>query len=182
MGFPGGSVVKNLPASAGTAGDDDSILGSGRSAGEGNGNPLKYSCLEKSMDRGASWVTVHRGTKSWKWLSMYACRDKIKCWGKFGGRAANTILIMPAAPRPPLWAHPQSLLSFPGMKHRKLDRHSSFFPLPTSLPCLPLLIFIQIDWFTGCLLLGSSPPLPHLPQGFLLNRNSFLSPSFDLMS
>ena len=59
-------MVKNLPASAGTAGDDDSILGSGRSAGEGNGNPLKYSCLEKSMDRGASWVTVHRGTKSWK--------------------------------------------------------------------------------------------------------------------
>ena len=66
MGFPGGSVVKNLPGSAGTAGDDGSILGSGRSAGEGNGNPLKYSCLEKSMHRGASWVTAHRGTKSWK--------------------------------------------------------------------------------------------------------------------
>ena len=65
MGFPGGSVVKNLPASAGTAGDDDSILGSGRSAGEGNGNPLKYSCLEKSMDRGAWQATAHGVAKSW---------------------------------------------------------------------------------------------------------------------
>ena len=45
MGFPGGSVVKNLPTKAGDAG---SIPGSGRSPGEGNGNPLQYSCLEKS--------------------------------------------------------------------------------------------------------------------------------------
>ena len=43
MGFPGSSVVKNLPVSAGDAG---SIPGSGRSPGEGNGNPLQYSCLE----------------------------------------------------------------------------------------------------------------------------------------
>ena len=46
-------VVKNLPANAGDAGDSGSISGSGRSPGEGNGNPLQYSCLEKSMDRGA---------------------------------------------------------------------------------------------------------------------------------
>ena len=45
MGFPGSSVVMDLPASAEDAG---SILGSGRSPGEGNGNPLQYSCLEKS--------------------------------------------------------------------------------------------------------------------------------------
>ena len=44
MGFPGGSVVKYLPASARDTGDVDSILGSGRSPGEGN--PLQYSCLE----------------------------------------------------------------------------------------------------------------------------------------
>ena len=55
MGFSGGSAVKNLPASAGDAG---SILRSERSPGEGNGNPLQYSCLGDPMDRGAWWVTV----------------------------------------------------------------------------------------------------------------------------
>ena len=57
-GFPGGSVVKNLPASAGDIGDTGSIPGSGRSPGEGNGNPLQYSYLENPMDRGAWWATV----------------------------------------------------------------------------------------------------------------------------
>ena len=51
-GFPGGSVVKNLPANAGTAG---SISGSEWSPGEGNGTPLQYSCLENPIDRGAWW-------------------------------------------------------------------------------------------------------------------------------
>ena len=55
VGFPGGSVVKNLPANAGDAG---SIPGSGSSPGEGHGNPLQYSCLENPMDRGAWWATV----------------------------------------------------------------------------------------------------------------------------
>ena len=49
-GFSGSSVVKSLPANAG---DMDLIPGSGRSAGVGNRNPLQYSCLENSMDRGA---------------------------------------------------------------------------------------------------------------------------------
>ena len=48
--FTGGAVVKNLPANSG---DTDSIPGSGRSPGEGNGNPIQYSCLENSMDGGA---------------------------------------------------------------------------------------------------------------------------------
>ena len=51
--FPGGTGVKNLPADAEDTRDTGSIPGSGRSPGEGNGNPLKYSCLENSMDRGA---------------------------------------------------------------------------------------------------------------------------------
>ena len=59
-GFPGGSVVKNLPASAGHLG---LIPGLGRSPGEGQDNPLQYSCLENSMDRGAWWATVHRVPK-----------------------------------------------------------------------------------------------------------------------
>ena len=44
--------------------DLTSIPGSGRSHGEGNGNPLQYSCQENSMDRGARWAIVHRVTKS----------------------------------------------------------------------------------------------------------------------
>ena len=55
-GFPGGSVVKNPPAGAG---DLSLIPGSGRSLGEGSGNPLQYSCLENPMDRGALWTAVH---------------------------------------------------------------------------------------------------------------------------
>ena len=51
-------VVKNLPANAGDIRDKGWILGSGRSPGEGNGNPLQYSCLENPMDRGAWWATV----------------------------------------------------------------------------------------------------------------------------
>ena len=57
MGFPGGSEVK---VSACNAGDLGSIPGSGRSSGEGNGNPLQYSCLENPMDGGAWWAIVHR--------------------------------------------------------------------------------------------------------------------------
>ena len=58
MGFPGGAVVKNLPANAGATGDAGSITGSGRSPGEGNVNPLQYSCLKNSMDSGAWWAAV----------------------------------------------------------------------------------------------------------------------------
>ena len=56
MGIPGGSAGENPPANAGDAG---SVPGSGRSPGEGNGNPLRYSCLENSTDRGGWWATAH---------------------------------------------------------------------------------------------------------------------------
>ena len=52
-GFPGGSVVKNLPANAGDAEDLGSFPGSERSPGGGNGNPLQYSCPKNPIDRGA---------------------------------------------------------------------------------------------------------------------------------
>ena len=57
-------VVKNPSVNAGDTRDVGSVPGSGRSPGEGNGNPLQYSCLEKPMDNGAWWATVHRVTKS----------------------------------------------------------------------------------------------------------------------
>ena len=58
-GFPGGSVVENPPVSAGDTGVSGLIPGSGRSPGEGNGNPLQYSCLKNPIDKGAWQVAVH---------------------------------------------------------------------------------------------------------------------------
>ena len=66
LGFPGGSDGKE---SACNAGDPGSIPGSGRSPGEGNGNPLQYSCLENSKDTGAWQALVHGVAKSWTQLS-----------------------------------------------------------------------------------------------------------------
>ena len=66
MGFPCGSDRKE---SACNAGDPGSISGLGSSPGEGNGNPLQYSCLENPMDRGPWQATVHGVTKSWTRLS-----------------------------------------------------------------------------------------------------------------
>ena len=57
-------VVKNLPANGGDVRDMGLIPELGRSPGEGNGNPLQYSSLENSMDRGDCWATVHGATKS----------------------------------------------------------------------------------------------------------------------
>ena len=66
--FPGGSDGKESTCNVTDLG---SVPGLGRSPGEGNGNPLQYSCLENPMDRGAWWATVHRVTWSWTWLSNY---------------------------------------------------------------------------------------------------------------
>ena len=84
QGFPGGSVVKNLPANAGDAG---SIPQSGRSPGEGNGNPLHYSCLGNPMERlqstaglqstglqrvGNDWADKHAGLS---YCTQTSCRE-----------------------------------------------------------------------------------------------------------
>ena len=68
VGFPGGSEVK---ASACNAGDQGSIPRMGRSSGEGNDNPLQYSCLENPMDGGAWLAIVHGVTKSQTRLSDF---------------------------------------------------------------------------------------------------------------
>ena len=65
------TVVKTLPASAGDSRDMGSIPESGRSPRIGNGNPLQYSCLENSMDRGAWQATVHGVAKSQTRLSTH---------------------------------------------------------------------------------------------------------------
>ena len=62
-------LVKNLPATAGDVRSEDLILGSGRTPGEENGNPLQYSCLENSKYRKAWWDTVHGAAKTQTQLS-----------------------------------------------------------------------------------------------------------------
>ena len=66
LGFPGGSGGKE---SACNSGDPGLIPGLGKSHAGGRGNPLQYSCLENSVDKGACWATVHGVTKSWTQLS-----------------------------------------------------------------------------------------------------------------
>ena len=68
MGFLGGSDSKESACNAGNLG---LIPRLGRSPGEGNGNPLQYSCLENSIDRGAWQATVHGAEKSWTRLSDF---------------------------------------------------------------------------------------------------------------
>ena len=73
MGFPGGSVIKNLLANAE---DTSSIPGSGRSPGDGNDNPLQNPCLENPMDRGTWQAAVHGVAKEsdmTKQLSIHVC-------------------------------------------------------------------------------------------------------------
>ena len=75
MGFPDSSVDKESTCNAG---DTGSIPGSGRSPGEGNGNPLPVFFLENPMDRGAWAATVHGVTKNWTQLSNSTATTKIK--------------------------------------------------------------------------------------------------------
>ena len=74
----GGTVVKNLPASAGNARDVGSIAGSGRSPGVENGNLLQYSCLENSMEKGAWQATIQGITKSQTWLSTHTHNHSVQ--------------------------------------------------------------------------------------------------------
>ena len=76
-------VVKNPSVSSGNMGDMGSIPGSGKALGEGNGNPLQYSCVENLMDGGAWWAIVHGFKKSWKTLSDLADRHTHKFYDKF---------------------------------------------------------------------------------------------------
>ena len=71
LGFPGSIVVKNLPANAGDARDSGLIPGLGKSPRGGNGNPLQYSCLENSLDRGAWQAAAHGVAKSRTQLSDF---------------------------------------------------------------------------------------------------------------
>ena len=89
LGLPRWLSIKNLAASAGDAGDMDSVPGLERFRGGTNGNLPQYSCLENLMDRGAWWATVHGVEKSWTWLNSWACThssfwiDWLQVWPLF---------------------------------------------------------------------------------------------------
>ena len=88
--FPGGSDGK---ASSYNVGDPGSTPGSGRSSGEGNGNPVQYSCLENSMDGEAWWATVHGVAKSWTWLSDFTFTFKITADGDCSHEIKRLLLL-----------------------------------------------------------------------------------------
>ena len=79
LGFPGGSVVKNLPANEGDTGDMGLIPGLGRSPEGKNGNPLQYSCLENLLDRRAWRATVRGVAQSQTQLSDWNVQIH-PCW------------------------------------------------------------------------------------------------------
>ena len=78
-------MVKKPPANAGDTRDAGSIPGLGRSPGEGNGNPLQYSCLGTLMDRGALWSIVHGVAKSWTQLKQLSMHPHPLSYGKGDG-------------------------------------------------------------------------------------------------
>ena len=73
VSFPGSSDGKESACSGDLVWSLGPIPGSGRSPAEGLGNPLQYSCLESSMDRGAWWAIVHEVTKNWTQRSVCVC-------------------------------------------------------------------------------------------------------------
>ena len=85
-------MVKDPPTYVGDVRDLDSIFGSGRSPGEGHGNPLQYSCLENPMDRGAWQATAHIVTQSQtqlKQLGTYAYLSDIVVFPTFFNLSLN---------------------------------------------------------------------------------------------
>ena len=88
IGFPGGAGGKEpmCQYNAGDIRDIGLIPGLGRSPGEGNGNPLQYSCLENPMDRGAWWATVH-------WVAKSQTRLSDKAQHRIAGSYGSSILV-----------------------------------------------------------------------------------------
>ena len=110
-GFPGGTVLKNLPAKAGDARDVGLIPGSGRSPGGGHDNLLQYSCLGNPMDRGAWGATVYRVSKSWTRLKRLSTPAQTSQWtlvGLGGPESSFKSQLIPVCPSTP----PQQLLLY----------------------------------------------------------------------
>ena len=131
---PEPQLVKNPPANSGDARDTGSIPDSGRSPGVGNGNPLQYSCLENSTDRGAWWATVHGVTKSPEVTERtlsHAC-SHAQCYSRW---LSNSCLLSSSGPLPTIPA--------PSLHHK------------SCLHSCPSILCLSAHWFT----LGNLLPL-----------------------
>ena len=120
--------------SARNAGDLGSIPGSGRSPGEGNGNPFQYSCLENPMDGGVWWATVHGVAKSWIPLSMHTYLA-----GEWPGQAVSPDCSLPEPTATEADSHQQGgadAQGGPESLRRKAvgDRRTRLIPEPTMPP------------------------------------------------
>ena len=85
-------VVKNPPANAGDTRDSGLIPGSERSDGVGNGDPLQFSYLENSVDRGACWAAVHGATVGHNWACMQHWATKMEWWKRWSVLASVLVL------------------------------------------------------------------------------------------
>ena len=129
MGFPSGSAGKE---SACSAGDPGSIPGLERSPGEGDGNPLQFSCLENPMDGAAWWATVHGVVKSRTRLSAFtSIPGAAPGWGPGQGSADPWWSLLPRAASGLGPVFPQRRPALPGC-----HPHTSLGPLPLSWPPL----------------------------------------------
>ena len=142
----GGSEGKE---SACNGGDLGSIPELGRSLGEGNGNPLQYSCLENLMDRGAWQTTVHGVAKSQTWLSDWACMH---------ARSPQRTCREPWSARGPTlcWTCPQAMASRPQLSHSAcfISRETIitwfFFPQVSHLVITQTLFNILLNFIVFC--------------------------------
>ena len=119
----------------GDTGGTGSIPGWGRSPGEGNGNPLLYSCLENPMDREVWWATVHGVSKSWTWLSNWACMQVngkgLSCLGFITGKEVKSFSRVQLFATPQTIAHKASL----SMGFSRQEYWSGLpFPSPEDIP------------------------------------------------
>ena len=95
-GFPGGLVVKKLPANARDVRDTGLIRGSGRFPGGGHGNPLKYSYLDNCRERKVWWATVRGATKSWTRLNGLS-RHTVWVWENWTQTQVCVLFFSPAS-------------------------------------------------------------------------------------
>ena len=115
-------MVKNPPANAGDARDLGSTPGSGRSPGEGNGNPLQYSCLENPVDRGAWWAAVCGVAQSRTWLKRLSSSSQYFCLKNSMDRGASWATVW--VTKRHNWATNTHISQFSSLSHVQL------FPTP----------------------------------------------------
>ena len=131
-------VVKNPPANAGDLGNSGSIPESGMSPGGGHSNPVQYSCLKNSMDRGTWWAAVHRVSQSRKWLKLLLFSSVAQSYPTLQPNGLQYAKIPCPSPTPgpysnscpsSWWCHPTISSSFiPFSSHLHSFPASGYFP------------------------------------------------------